>query len=176
MMRLFRTGALVGLIAVSLLIAPPGFADDDDDNGEANIGCALRIVRGEDVSHHGGTREDDECRGFDTADVMHGFGGDDLLYSLGSRDIVRGNRGDDLVRGGRKGDLVGGGKGDDRLSGDRGNDRLIGGIGHDDICLGPGRNIVLAEDHRQDRIFGATPNDRLFRDRGDRVLERACPL
>jgi len=171
-MRLIRLrAALAGLMVLSIFIAPPVLAEDDPD-----IGCALWIVRGEDVSHHGGTQGDDECRGFKTADVMHGHDGDDLLYSLGSRDIVRGNRGDDLVRGGRKVDLVGGGKGDDQVAGGRGDDLLVGGIGHDDFCLGPGRNIVRAEDHRRDRIFGAGSNDRLFLDPGDRLLERHCPF
>lgn len=176
-MRLIRLGAVVaGLLFVSLLFVPPVLADDEDDNGGVDIGCALRIFRSGGPQHHGGTQGDDECRGSASRDVMRGHDGDDRLGSLRARDVVWGNRGDDLVRGGRKGDLVGGGKGDDRLSGGRGNDRLVGGIGHDDICLGPGHNIVRAEDHRQDRIFGATPNDRLFLDRGDRVMERRCPL
>lgn len=172
-MRLIRLGAVMaGLLAVSIFIAPPGFADDDD----AEVGCALLILHPGGPLRYGGSDDDDQCRGSKTADIMRGNRGDDRLQGIGSRDSVWGNRGDDLVRGGRKGDLVGGGKGDDRLSGGRGNDRLVGGIGHDDICLGPGRNIVRAEDHRQDRIFGATPNDRLFLDRGDRVMERPCPL
>ena len=176
-MRLIRLGAvLAGLLAVSIFIAPPGFADDDeDDDLAANIGCALLLVRGE-GQHHGGTQGDDECRGSPSRDTMVGHDGDDRLGALQARDAVWGNRGDDRVQGGRGSDLVAGGKGDDKLAGGRGDDRFIGGIGHDDICLGPGRNIVRAEDHRQDRIFGATPNDRLFLDRGDRVMERPCPL
>jgi Ca2+-binding RTX toxin-like protein len=174
-MRLNRLRALVaGLMAVSIFIAPPVLADDDDDDGDANIGCALRYRRGG-PQRHSGTQGDDRCRGSLGRDVMKGHDGDDRLSATWAPDIVWGNRGDDLVRGGRENDLVGGGKGDDRLAGGRGNDRFVGGIGHDDICVGTGSNVVLAEDHRQDRIFGATPNDRLVLDPGDRVLERACP-
>ncbi len=174
-MRLFRVGAVVaGLIAASLHLASPGFANHNDDDTE--IGCALRIWRQGGPIFQAGSDDDDHCTGYRGVDRIRGNGGEDYLSGHRGWDAVRGNRGDDRVRGGRGTDLVAGGKGDDKLAGGRGDDLLVGGIGHDDFCLGPGRNIVRAEDHRRDRIFGAGSNDRLFLDPGDRLLERHCPF
>ena len=160
----FLQAALVGIV-----MFPPSHAA-----AEPEIGCALRIERGE-PAHHVGTNGDDECDGLSGRDFMRGLRGDDRLRGMKSRDIVKGDRGADLVVGRRGNDRVVGGRGPDFLKGGQGNDVLIGGRGPDVICLGRGTNRASSRDRARDRIYAAHADDVLSVDRRDKVSTSRCP-
>ena len=138
------------------------------------IGCALRIERGE-PAHHVGTNGDDECNGLSGRDFMRGLRGDDRLRGMKSRDTVKGDRGADLVEGRLGDDRVMGGRGADFLKGDRGNDRLVGGRGPDIICLGRGIDRATSQDGARDRLYSARAHDHVVVDRRDMVSASRCP-
>jgi hypothetical protein len=141
---------------------------------EPEIGCALRIERGE-PAQHVGTNGDDECDGLSGRDFMRGLRGDDRLRGMKARDIVKGDRGADLVIGRRGDDRVVGGRGPDFLKGGKGNDVLIGGLGPDVICLGRGTNRASSRDRARDRDYAARPDDHVSVDRRDMVTTSRCP-
>jgi Ca2+-binding RTX toxin-like protein len=141
---------------------------------EPEIGCALRIERGE-PAQHVGTNGDDECDGLSGRDFMRGLRGDDRLRGMKARDIVKGDRGADLVVGRRGNDRVVGGRGADFLKGGKGNDVLIGGLGPDVICLGRGTNRASSRDRARDRVYAARPDDHVSVDRRDMVTTSRCP-
>jgi hypothetical protein len=141
---------------------------------EPEIGCALRLERGE-PARHVGTNGDDECDGLPGRDFMRGLRGDDRLRGMKARDIVKGDRGADLVIGRRGDDRVVGGRGADFLKGGKGNDELIGGRGPDVICLGRGTNRSSSRDRARDRVYAAHADDDVSVDRRDRVSTSRCP-
>jgi hypothetical protein len=138
------------------------------------IGCALRIQRGE-PAHHVGTNGDDECDGLSGQDFMRGLRGDDRLRGMKSRDTVKGDRGADLVEGRLGNDRLVGGRGADFLKGGKGNDRLMGGWGPDVICLGRGIDRVTSQDGARDRIYSVHAHDEVSVDRRDMVASSRCP-
>jgi hypothetical protein len=138
------------------------------------IGCALRIERGE-PAHHVGTNGNDECDGLSGRDFMRGLRGDDRLRGMKSRDTVKGDRGADLVEGRLGDDRVVGGRGPDFLKGDRGNDKLVGGWGPDIICLGRGIDRATSRDGARDRLYSARAHDHVVVDRRDMVSASRCP-
>jgi hypothetical protein len=157
-------------IAFTLLTLAQPLADAEPPD----IGCALRINKGEPARHFG-TNGDDECDGGQGKDIMRGFRGDDVLRGMGSRDVVRGNRGGDRLAGRGGPDVVYGNLGPDLVKGSRGNDRLVGGGGHDVICLGRGTDRVRARDRTRDRVYEARSNDDVAVDLRDRVSPSTCP-
>jgi RTX calcium-binding nonapeptide repeat (4 copies) len=164
-----RQAPYLQTLVVGLVMLPPPHAA-----AKPEIGCALRIQRGE-PAHHVGTNGDDECDGLSGRDFMRGLRGDDRLRGMKSRDTVKGDRGADLVEGRRGNDRVVGGRGADFLKGGKGNDRLMGGWGRDVICLGRGTDRATSRDGARDRIYSARAHDEVSVDRRDMVSTSRCP-
>ena len=164
-----RTAPFLQAVAVVVVALAPAHV-----GAKPEIGCALRIERGE-PARHVGTNGDDECNGLSGPDFMRGLRGDDRLRGMKARDIVKGDRGADLVMGRRGNDRVVGGRGPDFLKGGMGNDVLKGGRGPDVICLGRGTNRARARDGARDRVYAAHADDVVAVDRRDRISTSRCP-
>jgi RTX calcium-binding nonapeptide repeat (4 copies) len=164
-----KTAPFLQSVAVVAVVLTPALV-----GAEPEIGCALRVERGE-PAQHVGTNGDDECDGLSGRDFMRGLRGDDRLRGMKARDIVKGDRGADLVVGRRGNDRVVGGRGPDFLKGGKGNDVLKGGKGPDVICLGRGTNRATSRDGARDRVYAAHADDVVAVDRRDKISSSRCP-
>ena len=106
------------------------------------------------------------------AETVRGTADDDRLVGARGADRIIGKGGDDVLRGRRSHDLLRGGTGRDRLLGGAGRDVLVGGRGpdqfnmRDGIQLGsPGRDVIRAQDGREDQIDCGDGRDVAYVDR-----------
>lgn len=88
----------------------------------------------------------------------------ETICGRAAAEVLQGAGGNDVLRGGG---------GDDRLYGGAGLDQLDGGLGSDRLDGGPGDDIILARDHRRDRIVCGGGLDVVTADKRD-VVARDC--
>ena len=160
---LWKVAAAAGLVAASLVVAPPSAA------------AVAARCGGLDVTH----------QGTDGPDTLAGTAGDDVLVGLGGNDEISGMGGDDVICGGSGRDLVFGDSlfteeghqnGADQLLGGRDADRLFGDA-PDDWCSGlPAANDVLRGGPDNDFLMGHGGADRARGGQGNDLLSDVSDL
>ncbi|WP_264214607.1 LamG-like jellyroll fold domain-containing protein [Leisingera thetidis] len=119
--------------------------------GAEDTFAAFRDVTVRAMDMQFGSKDEDELRGADGADVLIGKSGDDRLLGYGN---------DDLLRGGNGKDSLYGGEGSDTLSGQNDHDVLAGGSGLDYLFGGDGNDTIYGEGGK-DWLYGGLGDDRL---------------
>jgi Ca2+-binding RTX toxin-like protein len=169
-MNVRRSGAVVGLVVLSVLFLAPGSSQAD-----------TYYCFGRPATWVGTEGPDTFTPTTQT--------GDNVIVTLGGNDYVAAGGGDDLICSGAGNDAVNGMQGDDRVHGGWGVDRVEGGL-DSDVLYGDAGNDTMPESLRDrdtdtnilhggrgdDRMIGGDSSaNRLYGDAGDDYLVGLSP-
>ncbi|NEQ96254.1 MAG: hypothetical protein F6K30_05955 [Cyanothece sp. SIO2G6] len=123
-----------------------------------DVADVINLLQGNDVLRTG--LGDDKVKGRNGRDRIDTGAGNDQVQGGKHRDFITAGAGDDFANGGRGGDTINGGTGNDVLLGIRGRDVLFGGVG-DDILNGGRARDQLDGGEGNDRLDGGSGSDTL---------------
>ena len=158
--RGWRSGRLVGLVAVALVAATlTGVGGAPASAQGATCFGRTPTIIAQPGRVTVGTSGPDVILGTSGPDVIRGRGGNDRICGRGGADVISGGKGDDRIDGGKGGDRLEGNSGRDLLRGRSGRDDLRGGKGRDELEGGKGRDDLRGGTARDVCTGGSARDD-----------------